>query len=228
MNKKVLIIGGNSGIGRRLKYYFNKNNYKVFATARNKKNLIKYDLNNVTKKKFLNKNFFGNLKFDYVLFVAAITTNDKEVKNKFCTFGNLDYLSYIKLLSINCFSQIKTFENLKKNNNLEKKSKIIFFSSLAGSITNRGELPHNKPYGNMFYRISKAALNCGVKNLSYDFKKNYIIVSMHPGYVKTKSGGKKADLSVDYASRKIFKTIIDLKKKDNGKFLDLKGKKILW
>ena len=55
MNKNVLIIGGNSGIGRRLKYYFNKNNYKVFATARNKKNLIKYDLNNVTKKKFLNK-----------------------------------------------------------------------------------------------------------------------------------------------------------------------------
>jgi short-subunit dehydrogenase len=228
VNKKVLIIGGNSGIGRGLKYYFDKNNYKVFATARNKKNLIKYDLNNVTKKKFLNKNFFGNLKFDYVLFVAAITTNDKEVKNKFCTFGNLDYLSYIKLLSINCFSQIKTFENLKKNNNLKKKSKIIFFSSLAGSIANRGELPHNKPYGNMFYRISKAALNCAVKNLSYDFKKNYIIVSMHPGYVKTKSGGKKADLSVDYASRKIFKTIIDLKKKDNGKFLDLKGKKILW
>ena len=51
---------------------------------------------------------------------------------------------------------------------------------------------------------------------------------MHPGYVKTKSGGKNADYTIGYASQKLYKTIINLSKKDNGKFLDLKGKKIQW
>ena len=80
-------------------------------------------------------------------------------------------------------------ENIKKKNFLKKNSKIIFFSSLAGSITKRGNLKHNKPFGNMIYRMSKSALNCGVKNLSYDFQKEHIIISLHPGFVKTKNGG---------------------------------------
>ena len=105
---------------------------------------------------------------------------------------------------------------------------IVFFSSLAGSIEHRGKLKHNKPFGNLFYRLSKAALNCGVKNLSYDFQNRYTIVALHPGYVKTKSGGKNADYEVSYAAEKIFKTLINVSKKDNGSFIDLYGKKLKW
>ena len=59
-------------------------------------------------------------------------------------------------------------------------------------------------------------------------KNKYTIIAMHPGYVKTKSGGNNADYTIEYASQKLYKTIVNLSKEDNGKFLDLKGKKIQW
>ena len=95
-------------------------------------------------------------------------------------------------------------------------------------MKDRGNLKHNKPFGNLFYRLSKAALNCGVKNLSYDFKNKYTIIALHPGYVKTKSGGKNADYEVSYAAGRIFKTLTKVRKKDNGSFIDLHGKKLKW
>ena len=229
MTKKVLIIGGDSDLGKGLIKKFQNRKYEIYSSTRkNKKNsFFRYDLKDTTKKNFsISKTLKKN--FDFVLFIAALTTASKEVQNKKCTFGNLEYGNYLKLLTLNCYAPIKTFEYLKLKKFLNKNSKIIFFSSLAGSITNRGHMSHNKPFGNMFYRISKAALNCAVKNLAYDFKKDHIMISIHPGFVRTRSGGKKADLSINYASNKIFKTIVNLKKSDNGKFLDFKGKEILW
>ncbi len=228
--KKALIIGGDSGLGGALFKILKKKKFEVFITSKKKtkKNQIFLNLKNISKNFKKIKKYFINIKFDYVFFIAAITTNSKEIKNKNCTFGNLQYSDFIKLIEVNCFSNLKLFEFLKKENNLKKNSKIIFFTSQAGSIASRGKLKHNKPFGNLFYRISKAALNCGIKNLSYDFKKKYTIVALHPGYVKTKSGGKNADFTISYATNKIYKTVKKLSKRDNGSFIDLFGKKLKW
>jgi len=228
--KKVLIIGSDSGLGRSLYNKLKKNKYDVFATSRRKKRegKILLNLKNISKNLYRLKKYLKNIKFDYIFFVAATTNSSKEIKNKNCTFGNFIYSDFVKLLEINCFSNLKIFEFLKKQNNLEKNSKIIFFTSQAGSITSRGKLKHNKPFGNLFYRISKAALNCGVKNLSYDFQNEYTILALHPGYVKTKSGGKNADFTITYATDKIFKLLEKINKKYNGSFIDLNGKKLKW
>ena len=118
---------------------------------------------------------------------------------------------------------------MMKKKLLNTKAKMIFFSSLAGSIYNRGKLKHNKKGGDLIYRISKAALNVAVKNIAYDFSDtDYSIVAIHPGWVRTRSGGKNANLSISYASKKIFNLIQNLKVKDSGKFLNYNGITLKW
>ena len=193
-NKNILILGGDSGLGKYLAKFFIKKKFNVFIshktkTKKEKKNFFYLDYNRLKKFDLNLKKKINNAKLDYVLFLAAITTGSKQTNNVKGIFGNLELQEFVKFLNINCFAPIKIFEILKKKNFLKKNSKIIFFSSLAGSITKRGNLKHNKPFGNMIYRMSKSALNCGVKNLSYDFQKEHIIISLHPGFVKTKNGG---------------------------------------
>ena len=118
---------------------------------------------------------------------------------------------------------------MMKKKLLNSKAKMIFFSSLAGSIHNRGKLKHNKKGGDLIYRISKAALNVAVKNIAYDFSDtDYSIIAIHPGWVRTRGGDKNADLSIGYVSKKIFDLIYDLKSKDTGKFLNYDGRTIKW
>ena len=90
-------------------------------------------------------------------------------------------------------------------------------------------MAHNKFGGNIIYRISKSALNSAVKSISYDLSKtNMIIVALHPGWVRTKSGGLSADLSVAYSTKKIYELIFKLNRKHNGKFLNYDGKELKW
>ena len=118
---------------------------------------------------------------------------------------------------------------MMKKKLLNTKAKIIFFSSIASSIHNRGKLKHNKKGGDLVYRISKAALNVAVKNIAYDFSDtDYSIIAIHPGWVRTKIGGKNANLSINYASKKIFNLINNLESKDTGKFLNYDGRTIKW
>jgi NAD(P)-dependent dehydrogenase (short-subunit alcohol dehydrogenase family) len=230
-NSKVIIFGGDSEIGYRLYELFKKKNYDVIVSTKKiikNKNFFYLNYSNLKKFNHNLKKITKNRRFDYVLFIAAITNLSNQIDNKKSIFRNLGYKNFKKVLEVNCFAPIKIFEILKKNHLIKPDCKVVFFSSLAGSIGNRGSLKHNKPFGNLIYRISKAALNCGVKNLSYDFSKKNIIISIHPGYVRTKNGGAKADLSINYACRKLFKTITTLTYKNSGKFLNYDGKKIKW
>jgi len=232
----ILIIGGTSEIAQKILVNLNKLNIlkiKIFATYNNTKifvenvNYLKLDLNNenIFRKKISK---LKKYKFDYVLFAAALTHNSNLINNKSCVFGNLKLKYFNLLLKVNCFSNIKIFEILHKQKMLSKGCKIIFFSSKAGSTELRGKLRHNKKFGNVFYRISKAALNSAVKNIYFDFKDIYHVIALHPGHVKTKSGGKNALLSSNYASKKIIKLMLKKKKSYNGKFLDLHGDLIKW
>ena len=92
----------------------------------------------------------------------------------------------------------------------------------------RGNLKHNKKFGNILYRISKSALNSMVKNLSYDFDNHHTIFSLHPGYLNLGSGGKDSNVETNYAINKMIKIILSKKKTHNGKFIDFEGNLIKW
>lgn len=233
--KKVLVIGASGDLGKSIsKIFIEKDNYVYATYNNNKKNLNVKNLYNIFKlnladiksiKKFFKK--IKNFKFDIVLFVAAKTPNKKNTKSNI--FGNINTKSLLDFFSINCLANIKLFEYILKNKCLNKNAKVIFFSSLAGSIHYRGKLKHNKKFGNMSYRISKASLNSAVRNMAYDLEDTgYIIISLHPGYVKSSSKNHNSNLKKNLATNYLYNTILNLKKKDHGKFINYDGRFLKW
>lgn len=55
-----------------------------------------------------------------------------------------------------------------------------------------------------------------------------LVVSMHPGWVKTDMGGNKAPLDVDTSVKGIFETLNKLKEGDSGKFYQYDGTELSW
>ena len=112
---------------------------------------------------------------------------------------------------------------------IKEDCKICVLSSLAGSISLRGKLVHNKPGGNLPYRISKAALNCAVKNIAYDLSNLYpelTIFSLHPGWVQTFSTGTNPEIKAQDSASRIFQLMEKITKSDSGYFLDSFGNRL--
>jgi NAD(P)-dependent dehydrogenase (short-subunit alcohol dehydrogenase family) len=234
MQKNALVIGAKRGIGKELfqtlsGVYNTYGTVRILGTLEKNKNIIQLNLededsllsgvNNLKKT---------GLKFDLVLFIAAKTKFSESFDST--RFGGpISISEFEKYLKINCFSQIKFFEYMLYQSLLNENCRTVFFSSQAGSIELRGKLKHNKKGGDLLYRISKAALNAGVKNIAYDLQdSNHIVVSLHPGFVQTDSGGPDADLTVPFAASAIFKLIEDLELKHSGQFINFDGKIIPW
>tara|TARA_Y100000590_G_C15390776_1_gene889978 strand:+ start:42 stop:749 length:708 start_codon:yes stop_codon:yes gene_type:complete len=235
MKKNVLIIGGGKGLGYELCKLYDKF-HNTLATYRRhlppiqKRNTFYLDLKTVNSADpLINWIISKKITLDYVLFIAGQTPNQK-INRKNCFFGEgLSKNLFKNYLTINCFSHTLLCEGLLYNNVLNNNCKIVFFSSLAGSINLRGKLKHQKFGGNIFYRISKSALNSAVKNISYELTpSSKIVVSLHPGWVKTDSGEEVADLEVGVAARNIKKLISNINKKDHGKFLNYNGRTLKW
>ena len=238
MKKNILIIGGGSGIGGKLSDIFKKT-HNLIATYReskpklNSKNVYKLDMGRLKEvRKFVKWLALREIKIDYILLIAAQTDSNirsSNIKDKTVFSKGLSAKQFESYLKINCINPVILFELLLQKQILKKECRAIFFSSLAGSISLRGEMSHNKVGGNMIYRISKSALNSAVKSISYDLSKTkMIIVALHPGWVRTKSGGLSADLSVVYSTKKIYELIFKLNRKHNGKFLNYDGKELKW
>ena len=235
MKKNVLIIGGGNGLGYELCKLYNKS-YNTLSTYRNnlpplnKKNTFYLDLKIIqTADSLIDWIIKKNLKLDTVLFIAGCTPNQIQNKNN-CFFGKgLSKDLFELYMTVNCFSPVLLCEGLLYNNVLNDKCKIVFFSSLSGSINLRGTLKHHKIGGNILYRISKSALNSAVKNISFDLASSIkIVISLHPGWVRTVSAEDNADLDVEFAAREINKLIKKINKKDHGKFFNYNGKILKW
>lgn len=103
------------------------------------------------------------------------------------------------------------------------KAAVLNISSILGSVAMNRD--GTKRVKNIAYRLSKAALNQLTKTLAVDFVKDGIlVVSIHPGWVRTDMGGPHAPVQVDESVSQIVETSIKLQKLHNGKFLSSTGK----
>jgi short-subunit dehydrogenase len=222
-----LFVSGTSDIASEIAKNFNKNNN--ICICRNKKKAKNLNYSKIIKLNFekeINFKVFNRIKKVCISNIFFFNGYQEKNKKPFYKKKLRDILLYY---TVNVVSSVKILSFLQCNGYLSKSCKIIFFSSRAGSISERGTLKHHKPGGNNLYRSAKAALNSFVKNLAFENNNsNYTIVSYHPGWVKTKMGGNRADLNAEESSRFFIRLLKKLCKKNSGKFYNYDGKLISW
>ena len=244
--KRILITGANRGIGLEfLNQLLNQNNH-VIATCRNeekstelKKNFSKFNDNldvitlDLSKNKDIEnvKNLIGNLPIDIFICNAGIYGpgfyKPEDARKKFglknLKEGIFDIDAWGEVFKVNTIAPLHLTKALAENLNKGTEKKLIYISSYMGSIND------NQDGGHYIYRTSKSALNQLVKGLSIDLNSSgFIVVSVHPGWVKTDMGGQIADLDTKTSVSGLLKVIKNLKFSDNGKFINYDGKELNW
>lgn len=101
--------------------------------------------------------------------------------------------------------------------------RIVNVTSLMGSIEDNGS---GGSYG---YRMSKAALNIATKNLALELAdENFVVLVMHPGWVRTRMGGDGAPLGVEEAVRDLLETALGAGAEQSGGFFGPGGTRLPW
>jgi NAD(P)-dependent dehydrogenase (short-subunit alcohol dehydrogenase family) len=102
-----------------------------------------------------------------------------------------------------------------------KQPRVANITSLMGSLED------NSSGGSLAYRMSKTALNMFTKNLSLD-EKELIVLSLHPGWVQTEMGGKRAPLAAKTSAEGLLRVIRGSTLKESGKFFSYNAKELPW
>ena len=180
MNKgNVFISGASKGIGMTIAYFFERNNYTVVGTSRNKfefdkksEKLIPMKLD-VTCRDSI-KSCFDELKSKDLLPEILVNNAGITSDQLFLRMKNEDWDNVIDTNLNGVFNLSKIFiKNMIKN----KHGRIINISSISGLMGNPGQVN---------YSSSKAALNGFTKSLAKEVGSRKITVNcVAPGFIES-------------------------------------------
>jgi NAD(P)-dependent dehydrogenase (short-subunit alcohol dehydrogenase family) len=129
---------------------------------------------------------------------------------------------WLEVFRLNSIAPLKVAMALAERVAASRRRLMIFITSQMGSIADASTGSHP-------YRMSKAALNMGVKLLSLELKPRGITcLLLHPGWVKTDMGGAGATLTPPASIAGMRKVIEKLGTADNGRFLNYAGEEVPW
>lgn len=137
--------------------------------------------------------------------------------------GRLDHEAWLGVLLTNTVGPVRMVEALLANLRAGSGRRIVTVSSVMGSLartTTPGALP---------YRTSKAAVNMAMRSIAQELApEGFVVVVVHPGWVRTDMGGPQAAIDVETSVRGLVAVIDGLRPADNGRFLDYDGSEIPW
>lgn len=149
MNKKIIIIGGESFLAKSVKKFLNKNyNICSFSRSESKNNKKNYNLLKITKD--LSKTIH---KTEQPIFIFFNSITDKNI------FIKEDIKNIEKIINVNLTLPI-TFTNLFIKKFFFQKPKFIFMSS---SRAKNGDL------GITMYSTTKNSLSAFAKNMAFEY-----------------------------------------------------------
>ena len=133
------------------------------------------------------------------------------------SFGHIDYGIVRKVLTVNSLAPLKCAESFVEHIARSEQRKFVALSSIEGSISRA----QRDLYA---YRTSKAALNMVTRLLSGDLADRGItVVSICPGWVKTRMGGEFAKLELTPAIRDFRGLVARLTLEESGRFIESPG-----
>jgi len=126
-------------------------------------------------------------------------------------------------LMVQAFADLLRAGGVDDDRTVTEESIVVNVTSQLGSIANtRGGSWHS-------YKASKAALNMCTRLQSGALKGDgVIVVSMHPGWVRTDMGGANARLSPEASVDGMLGVIGDVTPDDTGRFLTHEGGELPW
>ncbi|MFG6458518.1 SDR family oxidoreductase [Roseateles sp. BYS96W] len=101
-------------------------------------------------------------------------------------------------------------------------ARVAILSSQMGAIAGRGSST------GWLYRASKAAVNSVMKDASLALAGRAIVVSFHPGWVRTDMGGAGADIDAATSIAGMRTVLASVKPADSGGFFNYDGMRLAW
>ncbi len=220
----VLIIGASRGIGREFVTQYLEDGWTVYATARKEDDLTdlkaagahahRADTADEGSLKALAGDLEGNL--DLVVVNAGISSGSHEA-----TPGDIDSADWTKVMQVNALGPILAARQL--GGKIAKGGTFAVLSSIMGSI---GE---NEMGGFYSYRMSKAAVNAGLKSLALAMENDGVgVIALHPGWVKTDMGGANASIEATESVSGLRSVLAAKAPKDGRLFVNYKGEDLPW
>ena len=175
MSKKVLITGGNKGIGLEVTRLFLQNNYKVVVVARDYKNFEFNNNENVEKIEYDVSNVRGICDLVSKIGYVDILVNNAGLMNSL-PYDNYPKEKMNKIMDINLYAPIEFIKHVSKSMIEAGGGRIVNTASIAGQIG----------HPDIWYGISKA----GIINATKSFAKllgpkGIVINTVAPGPVET-------------------------------------------
>lgn len=137
--------------------------------------------------------------------------------------GSVDSAAFMEAIQVNALGALKVTEALMPNLQGGENPLVVMMSSSLGSLA------RNQEGGDYGYRAGKAAMNAVMRSLAVDLKPLGItVISLHPGWVRTRMGGSHARLSVEESVTAMRSVLGRVSLADTGKFLRLDGREEPW
>jgi len=138
------------------------------------------------------------------------------------TIAQIEDEVWLDVLHTNAVAPLRIADALADNVAKSEKKLMVFLASTMGSIARSAA-------GFQPYRMSKAALNAGVRSLSLELESRGVIcVLLSPGWVRTDMGGRGANIDPKTSIEGMRALIARLTASDNGRFLGFDGRDIPW
>jgi NAD(P)-dependent dehydrogenase (short-subunit alcohol dehydrogenase family) len=237
-NPTVLIAGASRGLGLEFVRQYAADGWKVFSCCRSPENatalqavaqankaiqIEKLDVTDDASLAALAKKLEG-MALDLLINSAGIFSSRPGLsasdEDETQLFGSIDSEGWMKVLRTNTIAPIMVAQAFRRN---LVGGKIAILSSRMGSI---GKI---RRVGDIAYRSSKAGLNAAVKSISFDLKnQNAIVAALHPGFVKTDTGGSRAEISPEESVTAMRKIIASLQAENSGQFFNYDGQILPW
>jgi NAD(P)-dependent dehydrogenase (short-subunit alcohol dehydrogenase family) len=139
------------------------------------------------------------------------------------TLGALDYEAWERTMRVNALAPIRLAEALLPALSRSTQARFVAVTSKMGSIAD------NSSGASYSYRASKAALNASVKSLALDLApKNVVACVIHPGWVRTRMGGRGAPLAPEESVSGMRRVIEGLGAEQSGRFWSWNGEELPW
>lgn len=175
MLKKVLITGGNKGIGLETTRLFLENNYQVIIIARDYKNFEFYDNKNVEMIEYDIGNVSGISSLINRIGYVDVLVNNAGMMNS-VPYDRYPEEQMKKIMDINLYAPIEFIKEVSKLMIKTGSGRIINTASIAGQIG----------HPDIWYGVSKAGIINATKSFAKLFgKKGIIINAVAPGPVET-------------------------------------------